>query len=178
MDQTLRSFIDSPLDSGKRSGRVENVLTIVQIQNRVTSQRKTPITGRQVDEHIASISQYRGVESAMSFDIAGKRVFAHENEDASCRSTVVQPFRLGFRWLAIKMLARQFVTEHRMEHALLSGERGRLARTFRRPRRKTPKTCPARRVTQRARRPRSPTNHHAVSLPRATWLHGDVRQSN
>jgi hypothetical protein len=56
MDQTLRSFIDSPLDSGKRSGGVENVLPVVQIQNRVTSQRKTPITGRQVDEHIASIS--------------------------------------------------------------------------------------------------------------------------
>ena len=80
MDQTLRSFIDSPLDSGKRSGSVENVLPVVQIQNRVTSQRKTPITGRQVYEHIASISQYLGVESAMSFDIASKRMFGHENE--------------------------------------------------------------------------------------------------
>ena len=80
MDQTLRSFIDSPLDTGKRSDSVENVLTVVQIQNRVTSQRKTPITGRQVDEHIASISQYLGVKSAMSFDTASKRMFDHENE--------------------------------------------------------------------------------------------------
>ena len=31
MDQSLRGFIDSPLDSGKRSGGVENVLTVVQI---------------------------------------------------------------------------------------------------------------------------------------------------
>ena len=80
MDQTLRSLIDSPLDSGKRRGGVENVLPVVQIQNRVTSQRKTPITRRQVDEHIATISQYIGVESAMSFDIASKRVFGHETE--------------------------------------------------------------------------------------------------
>ena len=39
-DQTLRSFIDSPLDAGKRSGSVENVLAVVQIQNRVTSSMK------------------------------------------------------------------------------------------------------------------------------------------
>ena len=80
MDQTLRSFIDPPLDSGKRGGSVENVLPVVQIQNRVTAQREPPITGRQIDEHIASISQYLGLKSAMSFDIASKRVFGHENE--------------------------------------------------------------------------------------------------
>jgi hypothetical protein len=31
MDQSLRGFIDSPLNTGKRSGGVENVLPIVQV---------------------------------------------------------------------------------------------------------------------------------------------------
>ena len=31
LDQSLRGLIDSPLDAGKRSGGVENVLSIVQI---------------------------------------------------------------------------------------------------------------------------------------------------
>ncbi len=39
------------------------------------------------------------------------------------------------------------------------GERGRLTHSFRRPRRKASRWCPARRVTQRARRPRSPVRH-------------------
>jgi hypothetical protein len=31
MDQSLRGFIDFPLDSGKRSGGIENVLPVMQI---------------------------------------------------------------------------------------------------------------------------------------------------
>src|SRR5215208_1174534 len=96
MDQTLRCFIDSPLDTGKRSGSVEHVLAVVQVQNRVTSQRKTPITRRQVDEHIASISQYLGVERAMSFDIASKRVFGHENEMLRADQLQCNPFACDF----------------------------------------------------------------------------------
>ena len=80
LDQSLRGLIDSPLDAGKRSGGVENILSVVQIQHRITSRRETPITRRQIDENVAPVSQDPGLKSPMAFDIAGQRVFGHENE--------------------------------------------------------------------------------------------------
>ena len=66
MDQTLRSFIDSPLDSAKRSGCVEDILSVVQIQNRVTSSTKI------ADNRAADTPEYR----------VGFREFWSETRDA------------------------------------------------------------------------------------------------
>ncbi len=58
-DETLRSFVDSPFHAGKRSGSVENVLSVVQIQNGITVSRKSAIAGRQVHpEHRAGSREF------------------------------------------------------------------------------------------------------------------------
>src|ERR1700694_1205547 len=79
-NQSLRGFIDTPFDTGKRSCRVENILAVLQIQNRVTLPREATVPTRQIDQHVAAISENLRSKTGMFLNISGERVSRHENE--------------------------------------------------------------------------------------------------
>src|SRR5262249_24302105 len=76
-NQTLRRFVYTPFDAGERSRSVENVLAVLQIQNRMTLPRKTRVTARQPDQNITPIAKNLRGKFAVSPDVSGESVFGH-----------------------------------------------------------------------------------------------------
>src|SRR5205814_10244120 len=85
---TLRCFVHTPFQSRKRGRGVKNILSILQIQNRIARSRETPITRRQVNENLATISENLRWKSPVPPDCSRECVFGHETETLRwrCRS--------------------------------------------------------------------------------------------
>ena len=102
-DQTLRGFIRAPLDARERGRRVENILAVVQIQNRVTPLRGAPVSLGQINQNIAAIPEnFRG-KSRVALDISGQSVAHFEQEVWSEEIRVVQrPARMFRTWQGVR----------------------------------------------------------------------------
>src|SRR6202162_3744525 len=92
-DQALRGFVYTPLHARKGRCGVENVLAILQIQNRVAFSRKTRISLRQPDQHVPSISKNLGRKLSMPANAAGERVVGHGKRDASLKISTLSTAR-------------------------------------------------------------------------------------
>src|SRR5207249_10188092 len=73
-------FNNAPFDPGKRSGGVEHVLSVLQIQDGVTFSRKTRVAAWQINENVATITEDFRWKSAVPPDCSGECVFGHETE--------------------------------------------------------------------------------------------------
>src|SRR5207244_1828231 len=105
-------FINAPLDSGKRGRGVENILPVVQIQNRITSPRKTTVTRRQIDQHVAPISQNFGMKCAMSLNVSGEGVLWFQTETLRMSFRACRGISYYFR-MRINFRVRDFSTSPR-----------------------------------------------------------------
>ena len=56
-NEAFRCLVDTPFDATKRSGGIKYILSVVQIQNWITSPRKSPVTGRQIHQNIAPVPE-------------------------------------------------------------------------------------------------------------------------
>jgi len=109
IDQSLRCFIHPPLDSGKRSGRVENVLPILQIENRMTFSRETRVTLRQPNQNVAPISEDLRWKLPVPPDCSRKCVFGHETETLRMSFRACRGISYYFR-MRINLRVRDFST--------------------------------------------------------------------
>src|SRR6266481_9460120 len=79
-NEAFGGLVDAPFHAGKRSCGVEDVLSVVQIQNGITFSRKSAVTRRQIHQNIASVTENSGPKRAVQFDVSRQRMFAHRIE--------------------------------------------------------------------------------------------------
>jgi hypothetical protein len=77
-DQALRRLVNLPFHADEGGRSIENILTVLQIQHGITVPRETSITGRQIDENVATVSQKFGTKTRMYPNVSSQRVFRHE----------------------------------------------------------------------------------------------------
>ena len=79
-DEAFGCLVDAPFHAAKRSCCIEDILSVVQIQNGITFSRKSAVARWQIHQNIAPVPENSGRERAVHFDVSGQRVFPHRTE--------------------------------------------------------------------------------------------------
>jgi hypothetical protein len=90
-DQALRRFIRAPFHAAERRRRIENILPVVKIQNRIAATPGTTVTYWKINEHVATVPQnFRG-KIRMLLDVSSQSVRhlagRYDRRDTRCPET-------------------------------------------------------------------------------------------
>jgi hypothetical protein len=69
-DEAFGGLVDAPFHAAKRSRCIKDILSVVQIQNGITSSRKSAVSRRQINQNVAPVPEDSGPKRSVHFDVS------------------------------------------------------------------------------------------------------------